>query len=193
MALKRTVKVTINNLSDARYCAGMGVDLIGYSIDPEDPFYLSPENFKEIAEWLSGVSFVAEVADKRSLPEEYYADFIQVNDPSVAGFYPNHKVIIHNDLPNMRKWREELQKLPNLSFMLINIDEHKAEFKEIIEEFSEFQLLIGFDLSLDDVEELVKYKATGIALKGGHEIKPGLKDYNELADILESLEVDNPY
>ena len=41
--LKTLIKVSnINNLSDARYCAGMGVEMLGFSMDE-----LSIEKFKE--------------------------------------------------------------------------------------------------------------------------------------------------
>ena len=53
MALKTFVKVSgINNLSDARYCSGMEVNQLGFSIEPSSPNYTDPEKFKEIKGWL---------------------------------------------------------------------------------------------------------------------------------------------
>ena len=64
MALKVPVKVSgVSNLSDARYCAGMGVHWLGFSIKPDSPNYCSPEQFQEIASWVEGVSHVAEAHD----------------------------------------------------------------------------------------------------------------------------------
>ena len=34
-------------------------------------------------------------------------------------------------------------------------------------------------------------KVKGISLKGGEEIRPGYKDFDELADILEALEIED--
>lgn len=192
MALKTTVKVTINNLSDARYCAGMGVDLIGFSTDPGDTFYLSPENFKEIAGWISGVDFVAEI-DGNELSPAYDIDMVQVSNPDQAEAFSEKKVILKGNLTDLRKWKEQLKNISNLSFLLLDIDNSKNKIDEAIEEFEEFALLIGFDLAIDDVQMIASSKATGIALKGSDEISPGLKDYDELADILEALEVDSPY
>src|SRR5680860_568842 len=64
MALKTFVKVSnVNNLSDARYCAGMYVHLMGFNLEEHHRNYLSPEKFKEITNWLSGVKYVGEFED----------------------------------------------------------------------------------------------------------------------------------
>jgi phosphoribosylanthranilate isomerase len=45
--------------------------------------------------------------------------------------------------------------------------------------------------SADDAEKVLRRDdVKGIALQGGQEIRPGLKTYDELADILEMLEED---
>jgi len=61
MALKTFVKISsVNNLSDARYCSGMQVNLMGFNLEESNKNYTSPEKFKEITSWLSGLEFVAE-------------------------------------------------------------------------------------------------------------------------------------
>ena len=68
MGLRTTVIVNeINNLSDARYCAGMGVDYLGFSLESTDPGYVDPERFKEITSWVSGPEYLGEF--KNSSPE----------------------------------------------------------------------------------------------------------------------------
>ena len=58
MSLKTFVKVgNITNLTDARYCAGMGVNQLGFNV--EDPNF-TVEKFKEITGWLEGIEYVAE-------------------------------------------------------------------------------------------------------------------------------------
>ena len=52
-----------------------------------------------------------------------------------------------------------------------------------------FPVLLGGNLQPDSVVSLMeKTQCKGIALKGSEEIKPGFKDYDELAEILEILE-----
>ena len=61
MMLKTFVKVSgVNNLSDARYCAGMGVDVIGFNIDPELGEAIDPVKFGEISSWLAGADYAIE-------------------------------------------------------------------------------------------------------------------------------------
>lgn len=44
----------ITSLADARYCAGAGVDYLGFIQYPESPRYIEPFEAKEIIEWLYG-------------------------------------------------------------------------------------------------------------------------------------------
>ena len=51
------------------------------------------------------------------------------------------------------------------------------------------KLLIGKDVSLESLQHLVNQsKYTGLHLKGSDEIRPGYKNFDELAEILEALE-----
>ena len=193
MALKTTVKVTVNNLSDARYCAGMGVDLIGFSANPEDSFYLSPENFKEIAEWLSGVEYVAETITDSLSSEDYAVNYVQITDLSLASAYPDNKLLFEGTAEELENLKEELKAIDNLAYLIINIDQQKDNIALILKSFEGFPILLGYDLSLEEVEKHLNTSIEGIALKGSDEDRPGLKDYDELADILEGLEVDAPY
>src|SRR5690606_10565510 len=65
----------------------------------------------------------------------------------------------------------------------------KSKIKELAEKVD---LLLGFGITADNVENLVsELSVKGIALKAGKEIKPGFKDFDELADILEALEIED--
>ena len=78
--LKTLVKVSsISNLSDARYCAGMGVDLLGFPIQD-----ITLEKFTEIRNWLAGVQIVGEfsthLADEiRHKVAEYLPDVVEID------------------------------------------------------------------------------------------------------------------
>src|SRR4051812_19134719 len=73
MPLKTVVKVgNISNLSDARYCAGMGVDMLGFRVLEKQENFISPRLFQEIRGWVSGPKVVAEVYGLES-PEQLLA------------------------------------------------------------------------------------------------------------------------
>ncbi|ELR72549.1 hypothetical protein C900_01223 [Fulvivirga imtechensis AK7] len=199
MALKTFVKVSaVNNLSDARYCAGMEVDLIGFNIEKDKPGYISPENFRELTEWLSGPGYVAEfesysAVDITDAVKEYDVDYVEISDMAVLG------TLSHTTLPVIfRQNRNEMAQLPfdlNIKYLLITggDDPLSKEEIEIINNLSaHYDVLLEAGITHENVEAILQHtNAKGIALQGGNELRPGYKDYDELADILEALEVDD--
>lgn len=74
----------MTNLSDARYCAGMGVEMLGFSIDETSDTYVDLKRFQDIRSWVSGVQIVAETdsLEAETLLErliQYQPDAIQVS------------------------------------------------------------------------------------------------------------------
>ena len=65
MALKTKVKINrITNLTDARYCSGMYVDILGFCLEKGSPHFVSPTQFQEITGWISGIDYAAEFAEE---------------------------------------------------------------------------------------------------------------------------------
>jgi len=196
MALKTFVFIsTVNNLSDARYCAGMHVDLIGFNVEKDNSKYINPETFKELTEWLSGVEFVAEFEDSdleqiSETLQSYEVNHVMVNDAKLIEPLQTKglKVILKTDINN------SLDSInPDLLVLTSSSDQMTADKEAIIKNVSvNHDILIGFGLDDKNVELVLEQtKAKGIALTGSDEIKPGYKDYDELADILETLEIDD--
>ena len=62
---------------------------------------------------------------------------------------------------------------------------------DIIRLASQYKIMIGFGIDKNSIHTWINgTDIFGISLKGGTEIKPGYKDYDELAVILEQIEVD---
>ena len=73
-----------------------------------------------------------------------------------------------------------------------NDDTDQALINEALNLANQYSLLLGFGLEKNNVVALLeKSQLKGIALRGGDEIKPGYKDFDDLADILEAIEVDD--
>lgn len=191
MALSTFVRVSgVNNLSDARYCAGMEVNEIGFNIEPNHSNHIDPATFTELAEWLSGVEFVGEITDKSTDIAEaikgYQLNAIQVEDlgqitPALATGL-NVSFIAQSVDEAHQAWELSEHKLNHLLLSTANIEGINPELPLLIND--------GFD-----VENLNTFlestSAQGIVLEGGNEIRPGYKDFDELADILELLEIDD--
>ncbi|MBL6445577.1 phosphoribosylanthranilate isomerase [Fulvivirga sp. 29W222] len=196
MALKTFVKVsTVNNLSDARYCAGMEVNLIGFNLEKDNSNYISPENYNELTEWLSGVQYVGEFEGYSSSEvietiENYNIDYIQVVDVTQLEALKTLDIplILKTDLNTLGQLPTDLA----VEYLLVTSGENEIsqeELKKISDAAAHYKLLLGSGVTDQNAESIVQQtNAYGIALQGGDELRPGYKDYDELADILEALE-----
>ncbi|WP_299822215.1 hypothetical protein [uncultured Pontibacter sp.] len=205
MALRTSVIVNrINNLSDARYCAGMGVDIIGFNLMLDDPQRVQPDTLKEISGWVSGVKLAGEFERAKpdiinDLANEFNLDYIQLNTPYLIDEIEEidrpviQKVFINKDtvdselLEMMELYSSVVDSFIIYSDDFKSVDETNTKFlKEIAKQFNVY---IGFGLDKDNINATLKLvKPKGIGLQGGHEIKPGLKDFDELQDIFEEIE-----
>ncbi len=206
MALRTFVKINgITNLTDARYCSGMYVNLLGFSFENQSDRFISPDTFKEISGWLSGVDFVAE--------------FDSANSESIQNILdqlPEITWIEHKNIDTLLHFKEKglqpILKLSSLELQEFSQDTlsqlkdseiliHLANDQNAIEEeenklllalSKEIKILLGTGINSSNVErKLDELRLFGIAMTGGDEIKPGLTDFNELADILEILELED--
>jgi phosphoribosylanthranilate isomerase len=207
MALKTLVIVNnISNLSDARYCAGMGVEMLGFNIDPASVNYMAPEAFRVITEWVSGVKTVGELqqANAQDLSENlksYALDYLQIVTSS------DWKTLRAVGIPLICKveWKENFTEAlfdyeyaeiaQYIDFFLVhgNSPFMDKKYWEHIQHISrKYPVILGFGITARNVDDLLLSDTIkGIALKGSHEIRPGYKDYEELADVLEAIEVED--
>ncbi|WP_439482293.1 phosphoribosylanthranilate isomerase [Cyclobacterium plantarum] len=209
MALKTFVKISnVNNLSDARYCAGMYVNLMGFSLEENSEYYVSPTAFKEITDWLSGLKYVAEF--RISHPDQILEtlqqyegfDYIQVKEKFHLQLLQNtgYGLIYNYTIQEDENWEDILSFSKSLATqqVMLNLEAggsrqlHKEEWNHIKKLSESCDVLLGFGFDENNVEEILNYTGVrGISMKGGHEISPGIKDFDELADILEALEVED--
>mgnify|MGYP003869596429 CR=1 FL=1 len=208
MALKTFVKISsVNNLSDARYCSGMQVNLMGFNLEEENKNFTSVQKFKEITDWLSGVSFVAEfefshpenILEKLKSYEGF--EFIQIEQEMHLKMLVNSGfgIILKQNISDLDQMdaliaRGESFKNFDVTLLLTSeILEMTGTLKDKIKTLSgKCSLLLGFGFQADNVLELIEETGIkGIAMEGGDEIKPGLKDFDELAEILEVLEIED--
>ena len=182
MPLKTFVKVgCVTNLSDARYCAGMGVDMLGFRVVEGQENYIKPSQFQEIRGWIAGPLVVAEVyglkdpAELNAIVENFKPDYLEMSLPELMQFsalpLPFLLAVAETDV---------LANLPVQPAYLIG----KKPFG------TPFPLLIEVQATRDVAPLLDNNSVKGIALKGGIELKPGLKDYEVMNEILELLDAD---
>lgn len=208
MALKTIVKISnVTNLSDARYCAGMGVDLLGFSMDESAEQYVAPEKFKEIRSWVAGLHIVGETAsidplEIERLLELYQPDVLQIEEsallPYIATF--DCRLILKVDLSLLTLDQLEASfsavQSDQVDYFLleskgaIHLDD---DLKAVLQRLAaRYPVLLGVGFTTESIHDLLaELPVQGIALTGGDEDRPGSRDFGELMDILETLEMDD--
>lgn len=206
MALKTFVKASrVSNLSDARYCAGMGVDVIGFNLVPDTRHFVTPEKFSEITDWLSGVAFAGEfdslpAEEIRKLAQAYQLQYIQVKEASLL------PALSSLELPLILLI--DMDEDPDLTAVATLLETYKEEatyflfesrqeaydtarLEQILSFSKQYPVLLGYGISPEKLFSLLEeYPLAGVALMGEEEIRAGYKDFDKLAEILELLEVD---
>lgn len=193
----------VNNLSDARFCAGMGVDLLGFRLDPSREESLDANSFREISEWIAGVKLVGEfgnltVGQIDQIIADIHVDMILVPGLKMLDEYLtlNIPLILNLDIDQITDTvlAELNYRTGTFTYILLTGKKEKISDKEkkLVSDLSALHpVLLGFGFNQLNAGELVTELGTeGISMVGSSEIRPGYKDYDELAEILESLESD---
>ncbi len=195
-------------MSDARYCAGMGVHVLGFGLEKEQASYVDPAKFVAITEWLAGVKFAAEFNTyspteiEQTLAEYSRIDYLQTSQPQQAeALQPlNKPLIIRLDA---QKYDEDVVALADImrgcrnraAYFLIDhlsLDPRPELVNDLLALAKQYPILLGFGLQAAQLPTLIKeHPLAGIALRGSEEIKPGYQNFDQLADILEVLEIED--
>lgn len=205
MALKTIVKInSVSNLSDARYCAGMGVDMLGYAMYHGAEAILDANSYREINDWVSGVKTVGEfelesIFRIREIVGQYGFQVIETARPELLSELRtlDRPIILKMYIDGISRENlvSTLQYASGMvEYFLLDSKEHMqtAQITAALREFAgKFPILLAAGIQADNLEALIEpMRLAGIAVSGSQEIRPGYKDYEALADILEALEAD---
>ena len=203
MALKTIVKIsTVTNLSDARFGAGMGVEMLGFNLNPSTPGYLDANTYTELGEWISGVKYVGEAHGMTATKvtdqlKHYQVDLLEVSDAQLLQEISGLQLPIIYRVDLTETAPAELEDLlselqPDVKFFLVEGKTDEAGLDIISELAVRYPIMLGLDLEAEEIIDWVEEEEIrGIALRGSEEIRPGYKDYDTMADILEAIEVED--
>ncbi len=178
----------------------MMVDIIGFNVDPTSDSRISPEDFKEITEWVAGVQFAGEFTDasKDTICEalnEYPIDLIQISDLNqveainLLGKPMIFKLNVESS-EDVAAIKSKLSYLDELVKIVILKSTKEDLFEEIDAQIGYYngnlRLLKGYGLS--DNNQLAKFP--GLELEALKEDRPGYKDYGMVMDVLEAIDED---
>lgn len=177
----------ITNLSDARYCAGMGVDMLGYVVDPADPDYVSPEEYQQMIGWISGPARVIELGEAVLHPADlkaaYSPEFLHVHSRRLKEIVQGDwKLIVEVPLAELEAVSQPLLSRKDVGYLLVTASSESLQVK------TPTPVLLGIRKLEGSARNLLEASgASGIALQGSKEVTPGLKDYDHLSQVLEEL------
>jgi len=201
MALATFVKISnISNLSDARYCAGMMVDVLGFNIDSTAEDFVSEGDFAEITEWVAGVKFAGEFTSAsfdeiKEAIKLYPVDFVEIQDLElVEQVHLLGKPVIFrltiDSTDDLSKLKSNLSYLDELATYVVIRSNHENLHDEIDSQIGYYngnlKLLKGYGI---EVSPQLK-KLPGLELEATEEERPGYNDYGLIMDVLEVIEED---
>jgi phosphoribosylanthranilate isomerase len=188
----------VTNLSEARYCAGMGVDFLSFPISSIDS-----KTYQEITAWVAGPKFGIEVdTENISALNEYKSDFIEINAAQLERFKENENLIVSLEagdwLTNKSNLLLSKSNILYLELKVKSLDENTLgiinditeDFKLLLKPESPSSILqpATNNQQLTTANWLPSTPVDGLSFDGNPETKPGLKEY-PLSEILEKLEL----
>lgn len=186
MSLKTKVKAgNITNLSDARYCAGMGVEWLSFPAD-----VVNPVTFKEITDWVAGPHFVLEVtgATTEDAIGQYPVTSLEIrnNQLQLMDHFPFMEWFVRFPVSAWPTQKNNLLKRRDkISYLVLEIDHQDIS---VVKEIASYFKILIHQSDVHTVDALLALPIAGINVIGEDELKPGLKDFDKLAAILEELE-----
>lgn len=198
----------INNLSDARYGAGVGASFLGFCFELESPEYLNPEKAKEILGWVKGPAIVGEfdiqgAGEINDLAQMLELDYVQMLFPRDEDFYEELKLpVIQNfslvEISSEKKSQNLLSRLQGKADFFIlsleNVDAGKylsnEENKSLVKKLcGEYATILNFNFSEENIVSIIEeFKPYAINFNGESELRPGYREFGDLPDLVELLE-----
>ncbi|MEM6966101.1 MAG: hypothetical protein AAF573_15150 [Bacteroidota bacterium] len=211
--LRTKVKAShITNLTDARYFAAWGVDWLGYNFDEGSAHYIPPQNMKAIKEWVEGVQSVGEFSFSNATTINDAIKLLDLDAVQVGMFTDSlvlekihgaaviKEVVVSEELPLAAVKKHLDRYAAYASYFLLSFEQSRISWEDLkrskdnnaitlLQEMcSHFRIMLSIDLSKDNLEEILAIpNLYGLNLKGGAEEKVGVKSFEELDDIFDTL------
>ena len=187
----------INNLSDARYCAGMGADKLTFILDPALPGHLDTKTVKELAGWIAGVELIGEfdqlsAHEINAIAAECALDAVLLHRSRPADELAEIAPPVYLELgPDFPEAAAALPASP-VGFILELPAPRAAAPRAVVAGIARQRpLWLGPGLHPAQAQELAsQLPLAGLSFPSGDEVKPGLRDFDQLEAVFEALEVD---
>lgn len=212
--LKTKIKASgITNLTDARYFAAREVEWLGFRFGGDPATSISLLAAKAIAEWVDGVKIVGEfdfatAEDIKTANDLMHFDAVQVGmftSSEELKKLPNLtciKEVVVTDTSSAEEIKGHfIEYQAYASYFLLDFTKAEISWEMLkagdslslgflTKLFEEYQVILALDFLPEEADEvLASLRPSGFSLSGGEEEKIGLKSFEELDEILDSLEM----
>lgn len=199
MSFQYQIKLgSVNNLSDARYAAAVGINYIGFCFNPAQPGFVPPIKAKEIIDWTSGSHIVGEFGEQEIEEIQTIAELLDIDILELENqMLPDELQVF--DLPIIKKidlsqFTESMFKQfctayagKVQAFHFYNWEHLFSNHPVLVDEVKE-QVFLELQSNTPNWKTLLaQIKPFGIHLQGENEEKTGIRDFDELNQLLEDL------
>lgn len=200
MANPTKIKLSpITNLSDARFAAAAGIEYMGFCFDPSSPDFLLPIKALEIIEWTSGSYAIGEfgnqeLAEISELSELLNLDVVLLNNSILPDELPQIgkpiiKAIQLDEMGPVELANELCAYAPYAdAFQLNGTQSIDARKDELMEACLQYKIVWNLPYNNTNVLDILNtYKPYSLVILAGSEEKVGMKEYDELNEMLDLL------
>lgn len=201
MSFLSSIKISnVTNLSDARYAAAVGINYIGFCFDSNSTNYIAPIKAKEMIDWITGSHIVAEFGNQsideiKDISELLNVDVIELNNTILPDELPSlEKAIIKKidiSIYNLAQLNTELQAYKNYCdafHLFTTLNNLTIPENDLINICANYKIIWGLPITNSSVLNIINgFKPYAINVSGGQEEKAGIKDFDELNDLLEVI------
>ena len=194
----------ITNLSDARFAAAAGIEYMGFCFNPLNTNYIPPIKAKEIIDWTTGSNIVAEFGNQNldemiDISELLNVDVIEINNFILPDELKQlNKAIIKKidiGMLSIFEIKKEMNGYKNevdVFQFYTSVDKENIDTENIVQLCNEYKIIWGLPIHLSTIIQTINtFKPYAINISGGMEEKAGIKDFDELNDLLDLIRVDD--
>lgn len=184
----KVIAADISNLTDARYFAAWGVDVLAYKVDYDQPN--TWQSAREMIDWVEGPTPAIKV-DGLEVNESHIACIQQLDVSHIlAGAYIDTAALPTGVKATRIVPSTEIDHISESSIILIDKPVGElgpALWTKINTVAATHEVFLDGPIQRDDLDLIANSRVAGIVLRGGDEEKVGYKSYDELDDLLEYI------
>jgi len=208
MLITKAKAKSVTSLTEGRYFSGMGIDYIGFSLQENAKNFINKTHAKEIMDWLSGPTFVAELVGAspefikeicndlgiHTIQSNQNIDFTQL-PPQIEEVIVNLSITNETTEKDLSNWMAAHNK--QVSFFILDATQlggwkkiQETGFDKIMKNLAlDFPCFIKWDFNAVFIKQALEFiNPLGVELYAGDELSTGMQSFEEVDKLMESLE-----